>query len=134
VKQTYSVERNGRIIGSGLRTPPVNVGPRSTPDYASTAAQAVHTLGNGTKTFAGQRDDAFFVDLGSIFDLAGLRNFNALHAIPLPAAAGVDGVGGFNTNSIAIDVPLSHLTKDHRQPTGPNDPDAVLGIWATAAR
>jgi hypothetical protein len=134
VKQTYSVERNGLTIGSGLRTPPVNVGPRSTPDYADTAAQAVYTLANGTKTFAGQRDDAFFVDLGSIFDLAGLRNFNPLHAIPLPAAAGVDGVGGFNTNSIAIDVPLSHLTKDHHQPTGPNDPDAVLGIWATASR
>jgi hypothetical protein len=134
VKQTYSVERNGLTIGSGLRTPPVNVGPRSTPDYADTAAQAVYTLANGTKSFAGQRDDAFFVDLGSIFDLAGLRNFNPLHAIPLPAAAGVDGVGGFNTNSIAIDVPLSHLTKDHHQPTGPNDPDAVLGIWATASR
>jgi hypothetical protein len=134
VKQTYGVERNGVAIGSGLRTPPVNIGPRSTPNYAATAAQAVHTLANGTKVFAGQRDDAFFVDLGSIFDLAGLRNFNALHAIPKPAAAGVDGVGGFNTNSIAIDVPLNQLTKDGAQPTGPNDPDAVLGIWATASR
>ena len=134
VKQTYNVERNGVEIGSGLRTPPVNVGPRSTPDYETTAAQAIHTLAGGTKVFAGQRDDAFFVDLGSIFDLAGLRNFNPLHAIPLPAAAGVDGVGGFNTNSIAIDVPLNLLTKDHAQPTGPNDPDAVLGIWATASR
>lgn len=134
VKQTYSIERNGVAIGSGLRTPPVNVGPRSTPDYAMTAGQAIYTLGDGMKAFAGQRDDAFFVDLGSIFDLAGLRNFNALHAIPLPAAAGVDGVGGFNTNSIAIDVSLNLLTKDHHQPTGPNDPDAVLGIWATASR
>ena len=34
-----------------------------------TAAQAVHSLKYGTKVFAGQRDDAFFVDLGSIFDL-----------------------------------------------------------------
>ncbi len=134
VKQTYDVERNGTEIGSDLRTPPVNIGPRSTPNYADTAAQAVHALGNGTKVFAGQRDDAFFVDLGSIFDLAGLRPFNALHAIPLPAAAGVDGIGGFNTNSIAIDIPLSQLTKDHAKPTGPNDPDAILGIWATASR
>ncbi|HET7702729.1 MAG TPA: DUF4331 domain-containing protein [Candidatus Limnocylindrales bacterium] len=134
VKQTYSVERNGVAIGSGLRTPPVNIGPRSTPNYAATAAQAVHALADGTKVFAGQRDDAFFVDLGSIFDLAGLRTFNPLHAIALPAEAGVDGVGGFNTNAIAIDVPLHHLTRDHAQPTGPNDPDAVLGIWATASR
>ena len=72
------------------------------------------TLGDGTKLFAGQRDDPFFVDLGSIFDLAGLRPFNALHAIPLAAEAGVDGVGGFNTNSIAIQVPLEMLTKDQR--------------------
>ena len=134
VKQTYSVERNGTEIADGVRTPPVNIGPRSTPNYAATAGQAIKTLTNGTKLFAGQRDDAFFVDLGSIFDLAGLRPFNALHALPLPAAAGVDGVGGFNTNSIAIDVPLNLLTKDHAQPTGPNDPDAVLGIWATASR
>ncbi|MDQ3127578.1 MAG: DUF4331 domain-containing protein [Chloroflexota bacterium] len=134
VKQTYSVERNGVSIGSGLRTPPVNIGPRSTPRYEATAAQAVSTLGNGTKVFAGQRDDAFFVDLGSIFDLAGLRPFNELHAIPLKADRGVDGVGGFNTNSIAIDVPLDQLTKDGQQPTDANDPDAVLGVWATASR
>jgi hypothetical protein len=30
------------------------------------------------KVFAGQRDDPFFADLGSIFDLAGLRPFNPL--------------------------------------------------------
>ncbi len=137
VKQDYTVERNGHRLTSGagaLRTPPVNIGPRSTPDYATTAGQAVFTLNDGTKVFAGQRDDAFFVDLGSIFDLAGLRPFNALHAIPLPAKAGVDGVGGFNTNSIALDIPLSKLTRDHANPTGPNDPDAVLGIWASASR
>ncbi len=134
VKQTYTVKRNGVSIGSGLRTAPANIGPRSTPNYEATAAQAVRTLGNGTKVFAGQRDDAFFVDLGSIFDLGGLRPFNPAHLLPLGAERGVDGVGGFNTNSIAIDVPLNQLTKDGQQPTGPNDPDAVLGVWATASR
>jgi len=137
VKQTYSVERNGVELASAagtLRTPPADVGPRSTPDYETTAAQAIFGLTDGTKVFAGQRDDAFFVDLGSIFDLAGLRPFNNLHSIPLPVAPGVDGIAGFNTNSIAIDVPLNRLTKDHAQPTGPNDPDAVLGISASASR
>ena len=33
-----------------------------------------------------------------------------------------------------IQVPLQKLTKDHTLPTGPNDPDAVLGVWATASR
>ncbi|HEY7131228.1 MAG TPA: DUF4331 domain-containing protein [Candidatus Limnocylindrales bacterium] len=136
-KQTYTVRRNGTNQTSSrgtLRTAPANVGPRSAPNYDATAAQAVYTLKDGTKVFAGQRDDAFFVDLGSVFDLAGLRPFNALHAIPQPAAAGVDGVGGFNTNSIALDIPLNRLTKDRAQPTGPNDRDAVLGIWASSLR
>ncbi|MDO8483615.1 MAG: DUF4331 domain-containing protein [Candidatus Limnocylindrales bacterium] len=132
--QTYNVERNGTRIGSDLPTPPANIGPRSTPDYAALAAVAVNTLPDGTKVFAGQRDDAFFVDLGSIFDLAGLRPFNTLHAISLPDEAGVDGVGGFNTNSIALQIPLEQLTKDHALPSGPNDPDAVLGVWAAASR
>jgi len=132
--QTYDVWRNGNKIASNVKTPPANIGPRSTPDYAGLASAAVKKLSNGTRLFAGQRDDAFFVDLGSIFDLAGLRPFNTLHAFPLPAETGVDGVGGFNTNSIAIRVPLRQLTRDHAAPTGPNDPDAVLGVWASSSR
>ena len=134
VRQTYDVWRNGHRIASNVMVPPVNIGPRSTPYYEALAASAVKTLSNGTKLFAGQRDDAFFVDLGSIFDLAGLRPFNSLHAIPLPDDAGVDGVSGFNTNSIAIQVPLEQLTKDGQLPDSANDPDAVLGVWAAASR
>ncbi len=104
------------------------------PNYNALTNQAVKTLGDGTKLFAGQRDDPFFVDLGSIFDLAGLRPFNALHALPRTKTNGIDGVGGFNTNTIAIQVPIDKLTKDHALPTGPNDPDAVLGVWASASR
>jgi Domain of unknown function (DUF4331) len=134
VWQTYDVWRNGNKIASNIRTAPANIGPRSTPDYATLAASAVAKLSNGTRLFAGQRDDAFFVDLGSIFDVAGLRPFNSLHAIPLADEPGVDGVSGFNTNSIAIRVPLRQLTADHAAPTGPNDPDAVLGVWSSASR
>ena len=132
--QTYDVERNGARIASNLPTPPANIGPRSTPAYADLATAAVNTLPDGTNVFAGQRDDAFFVDLGSIFDLAGLRPFNQLHAISLPVETGVDGVGGFNTNAIALQIPIEQLTRDHALPSGPNDPDAVLGVWAAASR
>ena len=99
VRQTYTVTRvtgkasGGRVeLGSGIPTPPVNIGPRSTPGYDALAASAVSDLPGGIKVFAGQRDDPFFVDLGSVFDLAGLRPFNPFHLIPLGAAAGVDGV------------------------------------------
>lgn len=132
-KQTYKVYRNGTLISGDVRTTPANIGPRSTPDYADNIG-GVATLGNGMKVFAGQRDDAFFADIGSIFDLGGLRPFNGFHLLPLDAESGVDGLGGFNTNSIAIRVPIQQLTSDHALPTGPNDPQAVLGIWATASR
>jgi hypothetical protein len=136
--QTYAVtEVRGRshdTLGRRLATPPVNIGPRSTPAYDALHAAAVHTLSNGVRVFAGQVDDPFFVDLGSVFDLAGLRPFNTLHVLPLPPAPGVDGVGGFNTHAIAIQVPITQLTKDGQLPTGPSDPDAVIGVYASASR
>ena len=86
IRQTYSVAKveNGRrtVIGSGLPVPPANIGPRSTPNYAQLASAAVAGLSDGSKVFAGPRDDPFFVDLGSVFDLAGLRPFNQAHADP----------------------------------------------------
>jgi hypothetical protein len=136
--QSYSVTRitkgGSTVLGSGLKTPPANVGPRSTPHYEDLAAAAVHGLGGGTKVFAGQRDDPFFVDLGSIFDLAGLRPLNTLHDIPLPTEDGIDGVSGYNTHTIAIQVPIKKLTRNHTVPTAADDPDAVIGVYASASR
>ena len=137
--QTYSVVRVGKNgsateLGSGLLTPPANIGPRSTPHYEDLAAAAAHNLPGGVKVFAGQRDDPFFVDLGSIFDLAGLRPLNSLHALPLATEDGVDGVSGYNTHTIAIQVPIAQLTRNHAMPTGPNDPKAVIGVYASASR
>jgi hypothetical protein len=128
--QEFKVERTKgggtTTLGSYMRTVPANIGPRSTPNYAALAATGVHTLKNGGKAYAGPRDDAFFVDLGSVFDLAGLRPFNTLHLIPLPAEAGVDGVAGYNTSSIVLQVPISEVTKSNTKP--------VIGVWASADR
>jgi hypothetical protein len=128
-RQTYSVTRikNGvsTRIGSGLPAVPANIGPRSTPNYASLAASGVRSIGS-SKVYAGPRDDAFFVDLGSIFDLGGLRPFNTFHLIPRDTADGVDGVAGFNTNTIAIQVPISELTRGASKP--------IIGVWASASR
>jgi Domain of unknown function (DUF4331) len=134
--QTYSVTLvhfnragqqigHGQVLGSGIPTPPDNIGPRSTPNYNSLAAAAVTNLPGGIKVFAGQRDDPFFVDLGSIFDLAGLRPFNPFHLIPLPAEQGVDAVKNYNVHSIEIQVPISQLVS-FSSPT--------IGIYATASR
>ena len=57
------------LLGTNLPCPPCNVGPRSTPELRALASAAVQTLPTGEKVFCGQRNDPFYVDLGSIFDL-----------------------------------------------------------------
>ena len=127
--QTYSVSGPSGTLGSGLSCPPCNVGPLSTPDYAGLAAAAVHDLGGGISVFAGQRAEAFFVDLGAIFDLADLRPFANLHAtfgLPgIPKGPGVNATNHVNVHSIAIQVPISAVTRSGH-PT--------IGVWTTASR
>jgi len=137
--QTYSVTRVKRgqdpvVLGSGLTCPPVNIGPRSTPNYASLAAAAVHDLPGGIKVFAGQRREGFFVDLGSIFDLGDLRPFQNLHLIPTAAAPGVDATKALNIHTIAIQVPKTQLTRDGSNPTSVGDARSVIGVYAAASR
>lgn len=138
-KQFYDVslvreKGDTTVLGSDLSSPPCNIGPRSTPNYGALADAAVHTLSNGIRVFAGQRADPFFVDLGSIFDLAALRPLQDHHLIPLPASAGVNSLRNANVHTIAIQLPISMVTKGHIVPTDPLDPNAVLGIYASAKR
>jgi hypothetical protein len=125
-------------LGSNLPTPPVNIGPRSTPNYETNLAQAaINTIPTGAgdiKLFAGQRDEPFYIDTGAIFDLLGLRPFNPAHLAPLPASNGVDMLAGYNVHSIAIQLPTSLLTASGKLPTGPTDPNAIIGVYATASR
>jgi hypothetical protein len=138
IKQYYSVAKveHGvrRLLASGLQVAPANIGPRSTPNYAGLASAAVANLEDGGRVFAGPRDDPFFVDLGSVFDLAGLRPFNPAHLLPLPQEKGRDGVSGYNTHSIVLQVPIGQLTADHQPLSGADDPDAVIGVYATSLR
>src|SRR6478672_11224932 len=137
--QYYSVTRvargdRPRTLASNLTCPPVNIGPRSTPDYATFTSAAVHAIQGGRTVFAGQRGEGFHVDLGSIFDLGTLRPFENLHLIPSAAAVGVNGTQGLNVHSIALQVPISDLTRRGTTPTDPLDAGSVIGVWATASR
>lgn len=137
-RQFYTVTKivhgNANVVGSNLASPPCNVGVRSTPNYASLAASAIHTLSTGETVFAGQRAEGFYVDLGSIFDLGVLRPFQNLHLIPLPATAGVDGTNNLNVHSIALQIPKTMLTKDGSNPTNEADAKSVIGVWTAAYR
>ena len=137
--QDYSVTRvqNGKSqkITGNLPVPPCNVGPRSTPNYGSLAAKAARTV-SGRRFFAGQRGDAFQVDLGSIFDLGALRPFQNLHLLPMAAMDGINSVQSYNVHTIAMQVPASELTFDGRDidPSNVNKARNVIGVWATASR
>jgi hypothetical protein len=138
LRQTYTLTRKrerarDEVLGTDILCPPCNIGPRSTPSYASLATAAVRSIGDVT-VFAGQRDEGFFVDLGSIFDLGALRPFGAAHLIPLANTVGKDGTKGFNVHTIAVQVPKTDLTRDGSDPTDVGSPASVIGVWATASR
>jgi hypothetical protein len=146
-QQTYSLTRidydpgdeghsSSTRLGTGLLSPPCNIGPLSTPNYPSLANAAIHQVGNGIKVFAGQRAEGFYVDLGAVFDLGNLRPFEAAQvfakAIGLVNMPGVNSTDQVNVHTLAVQVPINQLTR--RTPTGTTDPAAVIGVWTTASR
>ena len=136
--QYYSVTRvsggTSRLLHENLTCPPVNIGPRSTPSYAALAKQTYHRLPGDRWVFAGQRAEGFHVDLGSIFDLGALRPFQSHHLIASADAMGVDATKTYNVHSIALQVPISDLTRRHKRPTDVSSADSVIGVWAAASR
>ena len=74
--------------------------------------EAIAELEGGYVAFAGQRDDGFFADIQSIFDILNLRS------------PGQDSQGGFNIHLMALKIPMSALGGD-QQPAG---------VYATTSR
>jgi hypothetical protein len=140
-KQFYTVTRivgvTSTVLGTHLACPPCNVGPTSTPNYATLASAAVHDLGTNHIVFAGQRAEGFYVDLGAIFDLGDLRPLQNLHVgSQMPQSGGVNGTKAKNVHSIAIQVPKTELTAGNVDPV-PSDYNlatSVIGVFATASR
>lgn len=131
VKQTYTVKKivNGTetTIGSGLKVPPVNIGAKSTPNYEALSNQGIQALSDGSTVFAGQADDPFFVDL-NVFDLLSIRK------LPGNMGGGVDGLKGYNVQTLALQIPKTVLTKDGKAVSAPTDGNAVIGVYTTSYR
>lgn len=124
VKQAYdlfSVDGHGKqtLVAKNVPVAPSNVGPASMPNYSRLQGQAVKKSTSGITTFAGQSDDPFFVDLGGTFDLLTIRK------LPGNAGAGVDGLRGYNVNSLALQIPIAKIK-------GANS--NVIGVWTSAWR
>ena len=146
-RQTYtvtSVDGHGRqqVLGRNLACPPCNIGPLSTPDYPALANAAQHSLGGGRTVFAGQRAEGFYVDLGAIFDLGSLRPFADAHnhfgLSKYPTSGpGVNATKDLNVHSIALQVPITDLTRGGWRGHGGADvakPQATIGVWTSASR
>ncbi len=109
---------------SNVLAPPVNIGSKSTPDYMSLVDNFNYDLPGGGKAFAGQTDDAFWVDL-QVFDLLTLRGQQPPIGYSQGNNSPVDSVSGFNNHSLVLEIPISQLTQGE---------EPVLGVWAGAAR
>ena len=137
VQQTYSVTRetwNGDkmtgsdMIADNVPVAPNNVGPKTMPDYAKLAGQAVKPVRGDGQVFAGQRDDPFFVDLGATFDALTIRNGTG------DSGGGKDDLAGYNIHSIVLQVPKSQVTRDGKNVSGPSASNAVIGVWSSTDR
>jgi len=135
--QTYTVTKvvNGvsTVLGTGI-VPPNNQGD-ATPHYnvgesgenpakpgVTSASQldvytsgAITNLANGYRSWAGQREDGFYGDVNSIFDLLNLRT---------GGANSFDSQSGYNVHMIALEIPVAELGGDQQ----------VVGVYATTSR
>ncbi len=100
----YNMDNNGEN--------PARDGVASTAALDAYTAQTVFNLPGGYRTFAGQRDDGFYGDIQSIFDLLQLRT------------PGVDAQGGYNVHSVVLDIPLQAL----------GGADQIVGVYASTSR
>ncbi len=137
IVQTYDLFReklrDGRRrkidrIAADVPVVPPNIGPKTFPDYDALAREGVKNLRGGGFTFAGQRDDAFFVDLGATFDALNIRVGTGNEG------GGKDDFSGMSTFTTTLRVPKGRLTRDGENVTSPEDPNAVIGVWASSER
>ena len=142
VQQTYDVyresRRRGRVhetrIGRNLPVAPNNVGPKTIPDYNAVANQGIRSLRGGGRVFVGQRDDPFFVDLGTTFDGVNLDKPGRPNIGTGNRGGGTDDVAPYNTHSFVLQVPERQVTRNGRSVSGAGASNAVVGVWATTER
>jgi hypothetical protein len=144
LRQTYTVTmiKNGKSTvlngGQTLYAVPSNVGPKTMPDYQSLFNQGINNLGNGVTVWAGTADDPFFIDLGAFFDSVNFRSGVGPVLSPAIDADNThnyapDAVGGYNVNSIVLEVPITLLTVDGQMHPA-SAKQAVIGTYGSTAR
>ncbi|HSU02465.1 MAG TPA: DUF4331 domain-containing protein [Nocardioides sp.] len=122
--QTYRLVRinkagKTKVIVKKKRVAPSNIGKASMPNYAALRAQATTSPVKNVKSFAGQAEDPFFLDL---------RVFDLLYGGDL-SEAGDDTLAGFNVQSVALQVPQKWVAKNQKAKKNP-----IIGTWTTTQK
>jgi hypothetical protein len=138
--QTYTVTRidkktkTSEVLGTDLFVPPNNQG-LTTPEYnimnngdmiakpgVTDASQldkytteTIFNLKKGYMAYAGQRDDGFYANIQSIFDL------DLTYSGP---ETPLDTQAGFNVHTIVLNIPVTDIGGDQQ----------IVGVWATTSR
>ena len=125
--QTYDLTRINKANNAKVKlvddaiAAPSNVGAASMPNYnADLFDDAIVNFGGApSRTWAGQSDDPFFLDL---------RVFDLLYGTDL-SEVGDDTLAGFNVLSLGLQVPMDDLALGKDAETNP-----IIGIWSTTSR
>ena len=136
-KETYN--KNRRLVGSkrivsNAPVVPDNVGPKTIPNYAQVEAGGVVPVKGGGRTIVAPADDAFFVDLGAIFDGVNIDKPGRPNIGLGNQGGGKDDVAGYNTKSFVLQVPEREVTRDGRSVSDMKSGNAVVGVWSTTER
>lgn len=160
--QTYSVTKVeggvSTVVLTNVPVAPPNVGPRTTSAYntllgggnltyeqryvdnaATAVSRDIPVANGGGRVFAGPRKDAFYVDLGSVFDLAGIPDAAPADPFGLGATVRTMGQQRGSTdwkNVMAITLAIPIATAKGGALTTPTTAgvDDLVGVWASASR
>ena len=142
-------------ILTGAPVAPPNVGPRTTSAYNTLlgggnltyeqryvdnmATSVIRDLPGGGRVFAGPRADAFYVDLGAVFDLAGLPDVAPADPFGLGATVRAQGAQRSSTNyrnvmAITLEIPIATAKGGALTTPTTAGIDDMVGVWASASR
>jgi hypothetical protein len=157
--QTYDVTKieggNQTKVLVNVPVAPPNVGPRTTAAYnallgggaltyeqryvdnaATSVVRQIPAANGGGRVFAGPRRDAFYVDLGSVFDLAGLPDVAPAAPFPggLVRTMGAQRSSTSHRHVMAITLAIPIPTANGKPITPGAGVDDLVGVWATGQR
>ena len=118
INNTLTVYGPGAPPQTGLTSTVMTTGPVTSVAISTGSTENVGTNSNGTKIYAGPRDDPFFFDLAKFKHV--IKGDTCCFANP-----GTDFFAGTNVLATVVEVPKSLL------PRGVNN---TIGVWATTSR